>query len=197
MFQIEVTTCGLDYYISQVTYPSAAYYELTVSATVGTSGVLFVPQPANQGADAIVYCNIKGRSDAECEAVFHITAGSTCETFSLTLFVIVYREIELQMMTLKLPCLYLFGEAGFPLAVMVKHTRLVPFTFSCSSVSSLIQFCHCNTAMYMYCRQTRTGARRIRVKTAARASISATPATGVTAPTASRVTTVRQVRARV
>ena len=68
----------MDYYISQVTYPSASYYEQMMSVTAGNSGVMFVPQPANQGEEGIIYCNIKGRNDAECEAIFDLTAGRTC-----------------------------------------------------------------------------------------------------------------------
>ena len=69
----------MDYYISYVTYPGESYYEQMMTVTQDQKGVLFIPQPPTQGEDGIVYGNIKALDDTQCEAVFNVVPGSTCE----------------------------------------------------------------------------------------------------------------------
>ena len=67
----------MTYYTSNVTYPSESYYEEMMTATVERLGVMFVPQPATQGEDGIVYCNIKGRNDTASDIIISIRPGGT------------------------------------------------------------------------------------------------------------------------
>ena len=67
----------MNYYISQVNYPSESYYEQMMSVTVDNKGVMFIPQPPTTDEEGIVYCNIKGRNDTESDIIVGIRPGGT------------------------------------------------------------------------------------------------------------------------